>query len=166
MIELCSKASHESEIIWDNLTGPDWKAWCGSTLHKRWLILKSKVPGHGNMFFTDIMHYCLENLHLISKAKKRRRDIFIEDDDEEIRVGETQKQVQSVLEWTSEDYQELLSRLLTLFSDVEDESEVDWNTIVWRPWDSATIQAKWEHLRSRIPDQDSMTFMRMYWSLS
>ena len=148
LLTLCAKAQHESEIKWESLVTPDWLPWTHRILRDRWLKLFDNLPtSEQTKPFFEQVQYCFSHLESISKSSRKKRDILLmdEDDDEVC--------------WTYQDSQELLSRLSTLCSDAEDESEVDWTNLVWASWTADILQQQWFLMKNHVPDFESMTFM-------
>jgi hypothetical protein len=147
LLTLCAKAQDESEIKWESLVTPDWMPWTHRILRDRWLKLYENIPeSEQTKPFFEQVQYCFSHLEAVSKSAKRKRDILIVDEeDEDV--------------WTYQDSQELLSRLSTLCSDAEDETEVDWTNLVWGAWTADVLQQQWYRMKNHIPDFDSMAFM-------
>jgi hypothetical protein len=180
MLAMCSKAEDETDIIWDHLSTSNWHPWPGSMLRHRWSRMRSRVPGHESMSlpgkdtplclsrraklipqspFVDTLQYCFQYLHTISSSKAKKRDMVIsqEVDEEE----DSEMTAHASASWTTDDSQELISRILTLCEDAEDEEDVDWENIVWAPWDAGALRKQFAELAARVPDAHNMAFMEV-----
>ena len=157
LMQFCSDAKDDSEIIWNNIASKDWQPWTGAFLQRKWSKLSSiishQISQSQPVKFIDILNFAQKNIKEVTPSKYKHRDL--------LSLDETNVALEK-REWSIEDSRELLSYLLTLFSNVQDEDDIDWDSLKFSCWDGEYLKSVWIEMKEKLKINQSLSFLGIF----